>query len=140
VCRLHRKILAKAPGVTLLTDAAGDSLSPEPGTDMLAASVAQQNGTSSSRSIPIRSLASQHPIGSAWYLAMKVPGATAGTFRYTGVRMEFTGAGPHFLLTRRVRTRVAALMAALSLRNSLRIQRAVIMLLTGQIIIVVKPE
>jgi hypothetical protein len=86
----------KAPGVTLLTDPAGDSLSPEPGTDMLAASVAEQNGNLVFTINTDPSLANQHPIGSAWYLAMKVPGAAAGTFRYTGVRMEFTGAGPSF--------------------------------------------
>src|SRR6267142_2465770 len=86
----------KAPGVTLLTDPAGDSLSPEPGTDMLAASIAEQNGNLVFTINTDPSLANQHPIGSAWYLAMKVPGATAGTFRYTGVRMEFTGAGPSF--------------------------------------------
>jgi hypothetical protein len=86
----------KAPGVTLLTDPAGDSLSPEPGTDLLAASIAQQNGNLLFTIKTDPSLANQHPIGSAWYLAMKVPGATAGTFRYTGVRMEFTSAGPSF--------------------------------------------
>jgi hypothetical protein len=86
----------QAPGVTLLTDPSGDSLSPEPGTDMLAASIAQQNGNLVFTINTDPSLANQHPIGSAWYLAMKVPGATAGTFRYTGVRMEFTGAGPSF--------------------------------------------
>jgi hypothetical protein len=86
----------KAPGVTLLTDAAGDSLSPEPGTDMLAASIAQQSGNLVFTINTDPSLANQHPIGSAWYLAIKVPGATAGTFRYTGVRMEFNGAGPSF--------------------------------------------
>ena len=85
-----------APGVTLLTDPAGDSLSPEPGTDMLAASVAQQNGNLVFTINTDPSLANQHPIGSAWYLAMKIPGATAGTFRYTGVRMEFGAAGPSF--------------------------------------------
>ena len=63
---------------------------------MLAASVAQQNGNLVFTINTDPSLANQHPIGSAWYLAMKVPGATAGTFRYTGVRMEFTAAGPSF--------------------------------------------
>ena len=97
---------------------------------MLAASVAQQGGNLVFTINTDPSLANQHPIGSAWYLAMKVPGATAGTFRYTGVRMESAPRpAPHSSLIRRVRTRVGALMAALSPRNSQRIQRAVIILL-----------
>ena len=82
------------PGVTVLTDPSGDSTSPEPGTDMLSASIAQPFASSDANIQLVFTIktdpaaSSVHPVGSAWYLAMKVPGATAGTFRYVGVRME----------------------------------------------------
>ena len=82
------------PGVTVLTDPSGDSTSPEPGTDMLSASIAQPYASSDANLHLVFTLktdpaaSSVHPVGSAWYLAMKVPGATVGTFRYVGVRME----------------------------------------------------
>ncbi|MGI9114592.1 MAG: hypothetical protein ACR2FX_06075, partial [Chthoniobacterales bacterium] len=87
------------PGVTVLTDPTGDSLSPEPGTDMLSASIAQPYSSDGSTKLVFTiktdpAASSTHPTGSAWYLAMKVPGATAGTFRYTGVRMEYNSTTP----------------------------------------------
>ncbi|MEP6871400.1 MAG: CARDB domain-containing protein, partial [Anaerolineaceae bacterium] len=89
-----------APGVTVLTDAVGDSLSPEPGTDMLSASIAQPYVTDGNLKLVFTlktdpAATAAQPIGSAWYLAMKVPGATAGSFRYTGVRMEYNSTTPN---------------------------------------------
>jgi hypothetical protein len=82
------------PGVTVLTDPSGDSTSPEPGTDMLSASIAQPFASSDANLHLVftlktdPALTAQHPVGSAWYLAMKLAGASPGTFRYVGVRME----------------------------------------------------
>ncbi|MEP7071654.1 MAG: fibronectin type III domain-containing protein [Verrucomicrobiota bacterium] len=91
------------PGATVLTDSTGDSLSPEPGTDMMSASIAQPYAADGNIKLVVTiktdPSASVHPVGSAWYLAMKVPGATAGTFRYTGVRMESGATNSFFYYT-----------------------------------------
>jgi hypothetical protein len=90
----------QAPGVTVLTDATGDSTIPVPGYDLLSASVAQPYAASGNFKLVFTvktdaALAAVQPAGSAWYLAMTVPEA-GGTTRYTGVRMEGTGTGVAF--------------------------------------------
>ena len=93
------------PGITLLSDAAGDSLNPAPGTDMLSASVAQPyvaNAANMKLVFTIKTdpaLSAVHPLGSAWYLAMKIAGddpATPAveTVYYRGVRMEYNSTTP----------------------------------------------
>jgi hypothetical protein len=88
-----------APGVTLLTDATGDSTNPEPGTDLISASVAQpygsQNMVFTILTAPDSTAAASKTPGTAWYLAMKVPNGTGG-YNYTGVRMEGGPTGPAF--------------------------------------------
>lgn len=93
-----------APGVTLLTDATGDSLSPAAGTDMVSASVAQPYAADGNiklvftiKTDPDPNFIAAKTPGAAWYLAMKVEDATQSTgFRYTGVRMDASATGPTF--------------------------------------------
>jgi PKD repeat protein len=93
-----------APGITLLTDATGDSLSPSAGTDMLSASVAQPYAADGNikliftiKTDPDTSFTTAKTPGAGWYLAMKVPDSTQTSgFRYTGVRMDAGATGPTF--------------------------------------------
>ena len=130
----------KAPGVTLLTDPAGDSLSPEPGTDMLAASVAQQGGNLVFTINTDPSLANQHPIGSAWYLAMKVPGATAGTLRYAGAGWSSPAPAHRSSPTRRDPNSSGAIDGRFVDAEQPADPASSYNASTGQIIIVVKPS
>src|SRR5207253_2182022 len=92
------------PGITLLTDSTGDSLSPNSGTDLHAAYLAQPFVSNGDIKFIVTLVTDPDPTGTAsktpgagWYLAMKVPDATAaGGFRYTGVRMDGAPAGPTF--------------------------------------------
>lgn len=96
-----------APGITVLTDPSGDSLSPEPGTDLLSASVAQPYAADGNTKLIFTlktdpAVGATHPTGSGWYLAMKLAGndpepAPQTGFHYRGVRMEYTSpATPSF--------------------------------------------
>jgi Uncharacterized conserved protein len=93
-----------APGVTLLTDATGDSLSPGAGTDMISASVSQPYAADGNvkliftiKTDPDPNFTAAKTPGAAWYLAMKVPDATQSSgFRYAGVRMDASPTGPIF--------------------------------------------
>jgi hypothetical protein len=92
------------PGVTILTDGAGDSLSPEAGTDLLSASLAQPYAPDGNIKFiftivtdPDPNFTTAKTPGAAWYLAIKVPDSTQTFgFRYTGVRMDATTNGPTF--------------------------------------------
>jgi hypothetical protein len=89
------------PGLTELTDAAGDSAGP-PGTDLLSFHLSQPfaNGKPPKFVFTIRTdpnIAGVTPPGSGWYVAMKIADPAASSkFRYAGARMDGSASGPTF--------------------------------------------
>src|SRR6266704_2154397 len=96
------------PGLTKLTDASGDNhavlgiVGPAPaGTDLRSFQIAQpyaaDNITRLAFTINTAPGESPQPIGSSWYVAMKIPDpAPAQTFHYRGVHMTWNGTTPTF--------------------------------------------
>lgn len=92
------------PGVTVLADSTGDSLSPTPGTDMMSASIAQPYSADGTLKLvftittdPDATSTTAKTPGSGWYVALKIPDASQSSgFRYAGVRMDGAVTGPTF--------------------------------------------
>jgi len=96
------------PGLTELTDPSGDNhavlglVGPAPaGTDLLSFQLAQpyapDNAIKLMFTINTDAGESAQPIGSSWYVAMKIPDpAPATTFHYRGVHMTWNGTTPTF--------------------------------------------
>jgi PKD domain len=88
------------PGLTVFTDAAGDNTGGVPGTDLLSFDFAQPFAPTG----PIKFVFTINtdpitatPVGSGWYVAIKIPDAApATTFHYSGVRMDGGATGPTF--------------------------------------------
>jgi hypothetical protein len=96
------------PGLTELTDPSGDNhavlglVGPAPaGTDLLSFQIAQpyaaDNVIRLAFTINTDPGESPQPVGSSWYVAMKIPDpAPATTFHYRGVHMTWNGTTPTF--------------------------------------------
>jgi PKD repeat protein len=98
------------PGLTKLTDPSGDATATliggpgtptPPGTDLLSFQIAQpfaaDNVIRLAFTINTDNGESPQPLGSSWYVAMKIPDpAPATTFHYKAVHMTWNGATPTF--------------------------------------------
>src|SRR5438477_10508626 len=100
--------ICKAPGLTKLTDPAGDNHvvlglvgPPTPGTDLLSFQIAQPLANDGVPKLVFTINTDQgqavQPPGSSWYVAMKIPDPPpATTFHYRGVHMTWNGPTPTF--------------------------------------------
>jgi hypothetical protein len=100
VATLPPQNVCAVPGLTVLTDSAGDNTGAVPGTDLLSFELAQPFAATG----PIKFVFTINtdpitatPVGSGWYVAVKIADpAPATTFHYSGVRMDGGATGPTF--------------------------------------------
>src|SRR5207249_11521247 len=108
------------PGLTKLTDASGDTSAilgifptpAPPGSDLLSFQISQPYAEDGiirlAFTINTDNGESPQPIGSSWYVALKIPDpAPATTFHYRGVHMTWNGTTPTFESYTRTPTRSA---------------------------------